>query len=176
MVDKNSRKSETSSNPKTIKFTKEDILAIEKAKDLLKNIKKKYDVSYDSILEKELQLPVEIFNEKLTPLQSIVKYLKENQNLSLHEIGNILSRDEKNIWHIYDKAKKIIGENFSIKLSKNNIPISIFRDEKLSSQEALISYMRDELFLSYHQIGELLHRHSRTIWTVYQRARVKYGK
>ena len=52
MVDKNSRKSETSSNPKTIKFTKEDILAIEKAKDLLKNIKKKYDVSYDSILEK----------------------------------------------------------------------------------------------------------------------------
>jgi DNA-directed RNA polymerase specialized sigma24 family protein len=54
-----------------------------------------------------LCIPVSIFkDERLTPFELIVKYLKEMKNLTYAEIGRQLNRDERNIWTVYQRAKK----------------------------------------------------------------------
>jgi len=42
--------------------------------------------------------------------------------------------------------------------------------------ESVVSYMKDVLDLSYHEIAEQLNRDDRTIWTVYNRALKKRGE
>ena len=56
-----------------------------------------------------------------------------------------------------------------------NIPSYIFKDRKLSVLEAIVKYLKEERQLSYHEIAVLLKRDDRTIWTVYNRVKKKYG-
>lgn len=58
-------------------------------------------------MEKQpLCIPVSIFkDERLTPFELIVKYLKEIKNLTYAEIGRQLNRDERNIWNIFQRSK-----------------------------------------------------------------------
>ena len=51
-------------------------------------------------------LPTSIFKDrKLTTLESIVVYLKE-QGLKYSEIAKLLDRDQRNIWTVYSRARK----------------------------------------------------------------------
>ena len=51
-------------------------------------------------------IPLEILRDRtVSVLESIVEYLK-NKGLSFHEIGLLLNRDERNIWTVYNRAKK----------------------------------------------------------------------
>ncbi len=60
--------------------------------------------------QKPLYIPISIFKDtRLTPFESIVKYLKETENLTYAEIGRQLARDERNIWTVYQRAKKKVG-------------------------------------------------------------------
>jgi DNA-directed RNA polymerase specialized sigma24 family protein len=55
----------------------------------------------------ELLIPVSVFKKpKLTPFEAMVTYLKEEKNLNYREIGKLLKRDERNIWTVYNRAKK----------------------------------------------------------------------
>jgi hypothetical protein len=56
------------------------------------------------------------------------------------------------------------------------IPSTIFTDNKLTTFEALVEYMKDVRGLSYREIGFVLNRDERNIWTVYHRAKKKRGK
>ena len=169
---------EKNSSYSSLNLKKEDIENLAKAKELLSSI------NLDQIkhliegklpsAEKEL-LPVSIFNAKLTVLESVVKYLKEEKNLSLHKISILLNRDERNVWHIYSSSKKKFSEKFILQNVKFLIPISIFSG-KLSALESVVVYLKEKRFLSYHEIAVLLSRDDRTIWTVYSRARKKYVK
>ena len=154
----------------------DDLANLESAKGLLLQIKEKYKLTFDdlkTLLEEELTFPVSILNSKLTVLESVVKYLKEEKNLSLRKISEIIGRDERNIWHAYDNAKKKYSERFVLKDTKFWIPLSIFINTKLSALESIVYYLKDEFSMSYHEIALLLKRDDRTIWTVYQRARKK---
>jgi len=150
---------------------------IEKARELLLYIKKKYNLTTDELknLIEEVSFPAEIFNDKITVLESVVKYLREEKNFSLHNISNFLKRDERNIWGIYNKSSKKYPKRFIVKESEFEIPISIF-DSKLSALESLAVYLHDKLNLKFSQIAILLHRDQRTIWTSYSRAKEKYAK
>lgn len=54
-----------------------------------------------------LSIPVSIFKElRLTPFELIVWYLKDTKKLSYADIGRLLNRDERNIWTVYQRAKK----------------------------------------------------------------------
>lgn len=58
-------------------------------------------------LPKCLFLDFGIFrNTNLTVFESLVKFLKEDKKLSYHEISLLLGRDERNIWTVYNRAKK----------------------------------------------------------------------
>jgi DNA-directed RNA polymerase specialized sigma24 family protein len=55
----------------------------------------------------EVLIPISVFKKpKLTPFEAMVKYLKEEKNLNYRQIGNLLNRDERNIWTVYSRAKK----------------------------------------------------------------------
>lgn len=55
-------------------------------------------------------IPTFIFHDdRLSVLEAIVAYLKEKENLTYHEIGIILNRDERNIWTEYARSKKKRG-------------------------------------------------------------------
>ena len=121
--------------------------------------------------EKEILLPISIFdNTKLSALETITKYLKENKKLGFHQIGVLLNRDERCMWTTYNNSRKKMKEAIVIKPSKFLIPADIITNRKLSVLENLTKYMKENLELSLHEIAQLLHRDDRTIWTVYNRA------
>lgn len=63
-------------------------------------------VKKDSIM-----IPIKILeNKKLSILENIVYYLK-NKNLSYHEIAELLARDDRTIWTVYQKAIKKLNKN-----------------------------------------------------------------
>jgi len=52
-------------------------------------------------------LPVEIFaSRKLSVLETIVSYLKENYKLTNHQIAELLKRDDRTIWTVHSRAQK----------------------------------------------------------------------
>tara|TARA_Y100000294_G_C8497685_1_gene313465 strand:- start:428 stop:910 length:483 start_codon:yes stop_codon:yes gene_type:complete len=83
---------------------------------------------------------------------------------------NSLSRDEKiellHSWILSLKEKP----------SKEIVPISIFDNDKLSTFEALVKYMKENLKLRFVVIASLLNRSDKTIWTTYNKARKKFPK
>jgi hypothetical protein len=53
------------------------------------------------------------------------------------------------------------------------IPSSVFKDRSLKVLEVLVEFLKEKKNLTYHEIGVLLNRDERTIWTVYSRAKKK---
>jgi hypothetical protein len=53
------------------------------------------------------------------------------------------------------------------------IPNTVFFDDKLAILESVVEYLKEEKGLNYRQIGRLLNRDERNIWTVYSRVRKK---
>ena len=166
----------SSQNPLLDKILIEDQLTVERIKELVRLLKLKYGIAGRDIIhlaeEKEILIPVSIFSKSLRILETLTKYLKEELNLNYHQIGTLLNRDERNIWHTYDYSRKKYSDRLKISDSKYFIPISIFQN-KLGALENIVLYLKDELNLSYHMIAELLERDDRTIWTMYKRAKKK---
>ena len=174
-------------------FTSSD----EKIKFLLNSLKKEYNVStvdLINILREELTakevekiivtpelikrlrdkklVPVSVFNKKLSALETIIKFLKENLGISIKEIASLTNRSPKTIWQACNSSKKKHEKPFSIEISDYYIPISILKGRKFSVLESIVVYLKD-LGLTYHEIAVLLHRDDRTIWTVYNRSKIK---
>ncbi len=52
-------------------------------------------------------IPVSILkNRKLSVLENVVSYLKENYGFNYHKIAVMLNRDDRTIWTVYHRAKK----------------------------------------------------------------------
>lgn len=117
-------------------------------------------------------------NRKISVLEAISKYLKEERQLTYHEIGVLLHRNERTIWTCYSRAHKKQQERYVAGKAAYTIPVSIFHDRSVSVLEAISEYMKDSLGLTYHEIAVELERDDRTIWTCYQRAKAKrkHGK
>ena len=109
------------------------------------------------------------FNDELSSLETIVKYLKEELVMKFCDIARLLNRDEKTIWATYNNAKKKKSEHFILSDSKYFLPTSIFKNRAFGVLGCVVKYLKDEAHLSYHEIGVLLKRDDRTIWTTYKR-------
>ena len=120
---------------------------------------------------KDIGIPASIFNNSLSALETIVKYLKENLNLRYSEIAKLLNRNDRTIWTTYSNSRKKFSKRFVVKENKFFIPVSIISNRSLSVLESIVSYMKDNFNLRYSQIALLLCRDQRTIWTVYNRRR-----
>lgn len=118
-------------------------------------------------------VPLSIFRDyRLTPLEAVIKYLREKRGFSYHTIASLLQRNVRDIYktyaHAFDKAGLLEVKSVHTLL----VPVSIFANRELSALENLVLYLKNQE-LSYRQISVLLNRNERTIWTVHQRARRK---
>ena len=125
---------------------------------------------------KEVLLPVSIFSSSgLSALEAIVKFLRENEEVGNAAVAKILGKSPANTWITYRNAVKKNSGKLSVGEVKVFVPTHIF-DSKLSVLESISKYLREEYSLSYAEIGRLLGRNERTIWTVCQRAERKLKK
>ena len=95
--------------------------------------------------------------------------------MNYKEIASKLKRDQRTIWAAYKKASEKMKEPMEIKETKMFLPISIFKDERLTILESTIIYLREK-GMKYSEIAKLLERDQRNIWTIYSRAIRKRNK
>jgi hypothetical protein len=126
--------------------------------------------------EQETMLPVTLFSiDALSPLEVVVKYLKERKNLAYHTIGKLLGRDDRVIWATYKKAANKHPAELVPEPTPFLMPATMLADSPLSVLETVVVELHDHHKLNFAQIARLLKRNDRTIWTVYNRAGKKRG-
>ena len=126
--------------------------------------------------EGHILIPVTIFlNNSLSALESIVKYLRENEMLRNSDIARLLRKSPASVWITYRNAMDKLVKHSSVKKSDVFIPTSVISAGGLSVLESVSIYLHEQYGFSYRRIGELLNRDERTIWTVCSRARRKMG-
>jgi hypothetical protein len=128
---------------------------------------------YISEFKKEYVIPLSLFKTNLAPLETLTKFLIENNNLTIKDISVLLNRSPKTIWQAYKSSKSKHKLKFTIKQEQFLISVSIFSNRNLSVLESLVSYLKETQNLKFSQIASLLDRDQRTIWTLYSRARKK---
>ena len=151
-----------------------------KLKQLFSQTKEKLHLNGVELLTKKIEIketliPANIFSEKLSSLETIAKYLKENLGLKNKEIAKITKRSAKTIYQAYNSAKEKFDKKFEIKESKFYIPISALTNRKLGVLESVVKFLKENYELNYSEIGRLLGRDPRTIWTAYSRGKKKNG-
>jgi hypothetical protein len=124
--------------------------------------------------DSEVKIPLSLFScTDLSALELICTYLKEEEELKNKEIAQILSRSQQVIWTTYSNARKKCRKKLSISYSDNDIPLSFFQEhaQEYSILESIVVFLKEKRRLRYRDIGKLLYRNERTIWTVYSRAK-----
>jgi len=70
-------------------------------------------------MKNRITLPISILtSSSLTVFEAVVWHLHEKGGLTYHEIGELLKRDERNIWTVYHRALKKMG----VKEGKRRLP------------------------------------------------------
>ncbi len=121
-------------------------------------------------------VPISIFAHSLSPSESLCKYLKENCNLSFHEIAVLLNRDDRSIWTSYSRASKKLTTPITAGKDDLLVPISIFSDRTCSVLEHVVHYLKTNYRLSNSRIAGLTKKHPSAIATVAKRAERKRGR
>jgi hypothetical protein len=138
-------------------------------KDLLKTLEDKKDIT-DSI-------PVSILRtDKLSSLEAIVKFLRENRKFSYNIIGKLLQRNPKTLAVTYSVAHQKMSKPFSTDVDSDTerIPFDAFSKD-LSILESICAYLKSKNN-SYAIIARMLNKDQRTVWTVCKRAEKKSGQ
>ena len=162
-----------------LSFTDDVILSMIPKDELLKlatrintYLEKEHTVSKEELYGRQETVPLSIFSQKLSPLEALVKFLKENKELAYHKIGTTIGRDERGVWVTYRNAKRKMEGQFTIPEQDILIPLTIFTKD-LSILEALVTYLRDKKEMRGSKIASLINKSTSTIWTVYNRAKAK---
>jgi len=160
------------STPNVKDISKEPDLVIdmpEKESENINNFNQGIEKSLKPIIS-DKNFPISILKDKLSSLEAIVKFLRENRKYSYKEIATLLKRNSKTLAVSYAVAKTKKPEKFSkyVCASKSRIPLFIF-NEKLSILEAIITYLKSEN-MSYSEIARFINKDPRTVWTVCKRA------
>ena len=122
--------------------------------------------------ENDILIPVSIFTNGASGLESISKYLKDVLGIRYCNIAGILNRDDRTIWGAHQGANAK-SENFDAADSGVKVPVSIFHDRKLSVLEAISEYLKEERSMRFCEIAQAINKNQRTVWTVYSRAKKK---
>ena len=101
----------------------------------------------------------------------IVSIMKENFILSR---GEELSFSFKSDSYFFKYNKKLI--NLGDWSRDIYLPVSIFSSSPLSALEVIVKYLKEEVGLSYREIGILINRNERTVWSVYRNSKKKMSK
>ncbi|MBW2971605.1 hypothetical protein KY359_01085 [Candidatus Woesearchaeota archaeon] len=126
---------------------------------------------------KHTLLPVSIFsNTELSALESIVKYLRENEGMQNTNVAALLGRTPAAVWITYRNASRKSAKRIMVQHTSTFIPTNVVAEKKFSVLESIALYLHQHYGLSYRVIAELLGRDQRTVWTVCNRARKKMAR
>jgi hypothetical protein len=114
-------------------------------------------------------IPLEIYTENLGIMEATIKYLKEEKNMSYHEIAAQLGRDDRTIWTSYKKAQAKKKERFQINRKEENIPLTILTDRTKTPLTQITNYLMEKHKMKNRQIAELLRKDYKTIWAANKR-------
>ncbi len=144
----------------------------------------------------EKLIPLCIFAQEIPAVAALCKYLKENEDLSLTEIGRLLGKSTADIWGCYQRAVKIQRKPFSTAEPRQlkpalstpylarkktpschfySVPLSIFQNQSLGAMGSIVLYLHQTYRLKNKAIAQLLHRHPNAIAVLLQKARRKSG-
>ncbi|MBN1544654.1 hypothetical protein JW898_04280 [Candidatus Woesearchaeota archaeon] len=129
---------------------------------------------YAEVIPEEA-VPVSIFSHDLSPSESLCRFLKENRNLTFHDIAALLNRDDRSIWTSYTRAAKKSRQQFTTSDDDLMIPLSIFQDRSMSILEHVVDHLKTEHKLSNSGIARLISKNPSSIATVANRASAKRG-
>ncbi len=118
-------------------------------------------------------VPAEIFSQRLSPLEALVSFLRNNMELRLSEIARMLFRDQRTVWATFNKAAAKQKRLFIPARSKAPIPLEIFSSRKLSVLEGAALYLSKERGMRLVDVSRLLKKDTSTVWTALSRARKK---
>ena len=116
-------------------------------------------------------VPLSVFNRKISSLETVVKYLKENLGYRFLDIAKILNRSYSTIILTYKNSVKKFPKKLVVKELQNSFPVSGLRDRNYSVLESIVKFLKKKFTLT--EISLLLKRDVRTIWTVNERVKKK---
>jgi hypothetical protein len=79
----------------------------------------------------------------------------------------------ENLKESYGATEEDILELLSAKDTKSSIPLQAFSSGVLSTLEAAVKFMKENLGKTFHEIALLLNRDDRTIWSTYRNSTQK---
>ena len=155
---------------------------------LFETIEKKYAIKTGEIIKIKNKLlenkninrnyiesiPVKILQfKKISSLEAITKFLRDNKKLPYNTISQLLNRQPKSLASTYNIACKKMPESFSTDIDedKSRIPFTAF-SKNLSILEAICNYLHTQNH-TYADISRMLNLDPRTVWTVCNRANKK---
>jgi len=105
---------------------------------------------------------------------------KGDDNADMHSVISKfkdLSKEDKIglISHFIDELKRLhdVTEQEILGRKEASIPVGVFGNDELSSLEAIVKYLKEDLKLRFSKIGKLLNRSSKTIWATYRKSTKK---
>ncbi len=148
-------------------------------KRLLQNLHQDQNLQLEDLLQlyrevqKEISIPLSIFSSQLNPLEALYSYLQKKHSLSNKEISQLLQRNEKSVWATLNRAKK-----HPLKYSNQEkyfLPISIFKNNRLTVLESVVDHLYQLYHLKNPQIAHLLGKSPNSIAVLHKRSREKNG-
>lgn len=121
-------------------------------------------------------IPVSAFRARLSGLETVVKFLREESKLGFKRIAGLLNRKSNTVWTTYSNAIKKYPQKLDTSDYSHSIPISIFKDRKYSILELIVMHLKEHCDLNIKEIASLLNRNYQTIRTAYSRYKTKRGK
>jgi hypothetical protein len=146
----------------------------QRSREVALSLSERYDVDlvrlFELLSEKEIFIPLSVFNPELSALETVSKYLHENLGMTFRRIAQLTNRSEKTIWQAYNISLRKFGKRLSADQTLYLIPVSVIANRKFSNLESIVLFAKEQYGLRFSELGNLLHRDQRTVWTVYNRA------
>ncbi len=139
---------------------------------ILNYITKKYNIEKQELLalaskKTEEGIPIQILRDKkLSNLEAITKYLRENKNLKYSEISKILHRKTSTLAVTYKNSKAKKPGKITV-TETETIPFSAFKPGQ-SILGSICKHLK-ETGLKNVEIAKKLGKNPRTIWTTLHR-------
>ena len=98
---------------------------------------------------------------------------EENRNIIISKFNDLSKEDKiELVSYFINELKRLhdVSEQEILGKKEISIPVGVFSNDELSSLEAIVKYLKEELKLKFSRIGKLLNRSNKTIWATYHKA------
>ncbi|MBW2974951.1 hypothetical protein KY366_04505 [Candidatus Woesearchaeota archaeon] len=133
----------------------------------------KKEIIHELLKAKKEGIPISAFKARLSALEIITKYLREEEGKTFDEISRILNRKKSTLYNTYNNSRTKFKESLDVSDDSVTIPADIFADRRYSVLESIAAYLKDEKKLPLNKISSLLNKNYNTIKTVYRRYKIK---